>query len=141
MAILNYTTQIKSEKTVAEIQKILATHGARSISLNYDADGNPESIAFMVVVKDFDVSFRLPSNHYGVLEKLKSDKDVQRRFKNEEQARRVSWRIIKNWIEAQMAIIDAGLASLSEVFLPYAMMPDGETIYQRFEKNHQKFLE
>lgn len=36
-------------------------------------------------------------------------------------------------------IIEAGLASMAEVFWPYAVMPDVLTVYQRFA-NDQKFL-
>ena len=35
-----------------------------------------------------------------------------------------------------MAIIEAGLAELAEVFLPYAVNPNtGQTLFQEFEQN------
>jgi hypothetical protein len=40
---------------------------------------------------------------------------------------RVAWRIVKDWIEAQMAIVEAGQAEMAEVFLPYATIEDGTT--------------
>lgn len=39
MPILNYTTQISSFKTVAEIQQILVKHGAKRIVQDYDENG------------------------------------------------------------------------------------------------------
>jgi hypothetical protein len=57
------------------------------------------------------------------------------RLKTREQAARIAWRIVKDWVEAQLAIIEAEMASRPEVFLPYAQTNTGETIFQRFEKN------
>lgn len=36
MPILNYTTSIAAHRSVAEVQKLLALKGARSISIEYD---------------------------------------------------------------------------------------------------------
>lgn len=139
MPLLNYTTKIDANRTVSEIQHILAAHGARSISVDYDDRGTPAAVTFMVIVREIPINFRLPSNHIGVFNVLKADKDIQKRFKTEEHAWRVAWRILKDWVEAQMAIIEAGLATMAEVFLPYAVMPDGQTVYQKFASD-QRFL-
>lgn len=135
MPILNYTTQIQTYKTVGEIQRILAKAGALSVSVDYDSQSEPSAITFFIYVKDNPVNFRLPSRWNGVFDNLKSDKQVLKKFKTEEQARRVSWRIVKDWIEAQMAIVEVELATLPEVFLPYAITKNGLTIYQEFEEN------
>ena len=44
---------------------------------------------------------------------------------NEQQAQKVAWRIIKDWVEAQMAIVEAQMADVAEVFLPYAVTNTG----------------
>jgi hypothetical protein len=45
----------------------------------------------------------------------------------------VAWRIIKDWTEAQLALVQAGVAELAEVFLPYATHPQtGQTFYENF---------
>lgn len=50
-----------------------------------------------------------------------------------QQAERVAWRIIKDWIEAQMAIIEAQLASMDEVFFPYMLDSAGQkTLYEAY---------
>ena len=48
-----------------------------------------------------------------------------------EQALRVSWRILKDWVQAQMAIVDTKMVRLEQVLLPYAIMPDGRMLYER----------
>lgn len=135
MPILNYTTTIPDHKTVGEIQAILARAGAVSVNMDYD-QGQPAAITFVIKVGDEFINFRLPSNWEGVYKRMGRDRDVPNRFKTEAQARRVAWRIIKDWVEAQIAIIDAGLAVLPEVFLPYAVSPaTGRTMWQEFEGN------
>jgi len=44
---------------------------------------------------------------------------------------RVSWRILKDWVEAQMALVETHMVTLEQVFLPYAVTDDGQTIYDR----------
>lgn len=133
MPILNYTTKIDPVKTVGEIQAILAKAGALSVNTEYE-NGLPTAVTFLVQVNGNYVNFRLPSNHMGVFRRIQRDPDVPRNLKTEGQARRVGWRIVKDWVEAQMAIIDAQLATLPEVFLPYAVAPNGKTFYQEFEE-------
>ena len=56
---------------------------------------------------------------------------MPRSFRTPAQALRVSWRIVKDWVEAQMAIVDTKMVTLDQVFLPYVIMPDGRTLYER----------
>jgi hypothetical protein len=62
MALLNYTTTIATEKTVGEIQRLLAKNGARSIQVDFDGEGEPIALAFQVETKVGVVGYRLPSN-------------------------------------------------------------------------------
>jgi hypothetical protein len=58
-----------------------------------------------------------------------------------ERAEWISWRILKNWVEAQIALIESGQADPAQVFLPYVVERSGKTIYELFiESNKQKAL-
>lgn len=138
MTLLNYTTEIDPEKSIAEIQKTLAAHGANAILAEYE-NGNVSAISFRITVDGKVIGFRLPSDWRPVLKVLEQQKERLRRAGqrkhenirvNETQARRVAWRIVKDWVEAQMAIIELQMASLDQVFLPYAMTPSGRTLYE-----------
>jgi hypothetical protein len=50
-----------------------------------------------------------------------------------EQAERVAWRIIKDWVEAQMAILDTQMVKMEEVFFPYMLNGQGQTLFQAYE--------
>ena len=140
MGILNYTTSIDSEKTILEIQKCLVKHGAMKITTDYK-DGIPCAVTFCLMIKENMVGFALPANHSGVLRAMKKDLKVGRSFCNEAQAQRTSWRIVKDWVEAQMAIVEAELADMAEVFLPYAVTKDGNTLYQHIQNNGMLLLQ
>jgi hypothetical protein len=139
MAILNYSTKIDSIKTIGEITQCLVKHGANKIVSDYE-NGIPVSVTFTIMLKDNPVFYSLPANYNGVLKAMEKTKGVARSLCTKEQAIRVSWRIIKDWVEAQMAIVEADLADIAEVFLPYAITPSGNTLYQEIRDNNQKLL-
>lgn len=139
MAILNYTTKISAARTIGEIQEILVTHGATKIVCDYES-GIPTSVTFAIALKDELIFFSLPAKYMGVLKAMKRDRAVKAALCTEEQAIKVAWRIIKDWIQAQCAIIEAGMAEMAEVFLPYAITKGGDTVYQQFQSNTQSLL-
>lgn len=128
MPILNYTTSVSVERSVAEIQKKLVKASASAILSEYE-NGVISHISFKVKTEHGDISFRLPANIDGVFAALRRDNKAIKR----EQANRVAWRIVKDWVEAQLAIIEAGMATLPQVFLPYAQTRNG-TVYECFER-------
>jgi hypothetical protein len=140
MAILNYTTSINCEKSIGEIQKCLVQHGAQKIVTDYE-NGSPSAVTFCVSLNGNIVAFSLPANYDGVLKAMKSDKKVPRSKCNIEQAQKVAWRIVKDWVEAQMALIEAQLADLAEVFLPYAITKNGTTLYKEIQTNGMLMLQ
>jgi len=134
MAILNYTTTIASEKSIAEIQICLVKHGAHKIVTDYE-NGAPSSVTFCLTLGDKMVAFALPANYSGVLKAMQKEKNIPRSKCTQEQAQKVAWRIVKDWVQAQMAIVEAQLADVTEVFLPYAITKSGETLYKVVQNN------
>lgn len=129
MALLNYTTSISAEKTVSEIQSKLAKSGAHQILHEYDGLGNVNALSFRINTKFGEMAFRLPANITAVENVLK--KQFRRgKFVTREQATKVGWRILKDWVEAQLALIETGMVSVEQVFLPYAQNQSGQTIYE-----------
>ena len=136
MPLLNYTTKISTDKTVSEIQKCLTTHGATAILAEYDDQGMITQISFQIALEGQRIGFKLPSDWRPVLQILENEKKVPRHFCNKEQAIRVSWRILKAWIEAQMAIVETKMVKLDQVFLPYAVGKDGRTMYETIKSGN-----
>jgi hypothetical protein len=136
--ILNYTTKIRSDRSVNEIQKILGNGGARRVSTDYEG-GRIVAVTFSLDVGGNEIHFRLPSNPDGVLRAMQKQR-VPRTYLTTEHAESVAWRIVKDWIEAQIALVEAQQAQLAEVFLPYAVVNNsGQTMFEAFE-NRQRML-
>lgn len=140
MPLLNYTTTIDAGKTAGEVQNILAKAGAQSVAIDY-YDGKPSALTFTITFCEQPVRFRLPCNADGVYKALsKYGSKVPYSKQNIEQARRVAWRIIKDWTEAQLAIVESQQAQMAEVFMPYVIGDNGQTMFERFTESTQKQL-
>jgi hypothetical protein len=140
MPLLNYTTQIDAFKTISEIQKLLAKAGASAVMSEMDDNGNIVALSFKIKLNQRDIAFRLPTDWRPVLEVMKQDNRVPRGLKTQEQALRVAWRITKDWIEAQVAFIETMMVTTAQVFLPYAVTANGQTLYEYIGQNTQLLL-
>jgi hypothetical protein len=128
MAIKNYTTTVDVFKSLGEIQGALASHGARKIMVDYDGAGQPIGITFGIETPDGPRGFLLPANVAGV----KAVFSRQKVRAPEGQAERTAWRNVRDWIMAQMAIVEAGQVEIQEVFFPYLTDGRGNTVYQLY---------
>lgn len=135
MPLLNYTTRIPTNKTVGEIQKLLAKAGANAILSEYDNNGEVTAVSFKMSVRNNEIGFRLPVEPDKVLLVLKTQRGVEPRYKTVEHAKRVAWRIVKDWVKAQLAIIETQMVEAEQVFLPYAITSNGETLYETILSN------
>lgn len=136
MAILNYTTTVDAFKTVSEIEYILMKHNAKSIMKNYDGE-SITGLSFLIDTGMQQIPVRLPAKVDECLEVLKKEKRENPRKQirdTRQQAERVAWRILKDWVEAQMALLDIEMVRFEEIFLPYIETNTGQTVYERLEE-------
>ena len=139
MAIKNYTTTINANKTIREIQELLSKHGANAIMTEYN-NGEVIGLSFKIMTPRGEIGVRLPANTDRVLQVLRNQRKKNNQVKDTmEQATKTAWRIIKDWIDAQMAILETEMVEMEEIFLPYIINNDGQTLYQAF-KNNQLML-
>lgn len=131
MPIKNYTTKVEVFTTVGEIQSNLARHGARKIMLDYGDDGHIESVSFAINTANGMRGIKLPARAdkvFAVLRKQKVNCD-------ESQAERVAWRIVKSWVDAQMALLETEMVDMDEIFLPYMINDAGKTLFEVYQEN------
>lgn len=142
MPIANYSTSIDVAKTYGEIVTILTRVKARAVMSEYSESGQMTHVSFRIQGKGDDIiSYRLPANVDGVLYAMQQDKKVPNSNCTFDQAERTAWRILKDWIRAQMAIYEAGIASMEQLFLPHMQTDNGSTVYERYQANPQILLE
>lgn len=136
MAILNYTTTIDAFKTVSEIEYILMKHGAKSIMKNFDGE-SITGLSFLIDTGCRQFPVMLPvkiDDCLAVLQKQKKENPKKQIKDTREQAERVAWRILKDWIEAQMALLDIEMVKFEEIFLPYIEVAQGQTLFCKLEE-------
>lgn len=133
MPLLDYTTTVPVSRTVAQVQAKLVEHGARAVMMEYDDRGRITALAFKVNMPNGELPIRLPIDYVATLRVLRrqaDNREIPGRFAREEHAYRVAWRIIKDWVEAQMSLLETEMVRMEEIFLPYVITSGGQTIYQ-----------
>jgi len=137
---LNYTTTIEATKSASECIARLAEHGADAIGITY-SDRKPSGLTFRIDTVHGSRQFSLPVNVEGThkaLMRANREGRIAPRYTERDQAERVSWRVLKDWLEAQLALIEAGVAEMAEVMLPYLNVQPGVTLYQAFLENESR---
>lgn len=129
----NYTTTIDYHKTVSEISALLGQFGASSILVEYE-ERKPVRLYFKVIINNREVPFRLPCNWQGILAVLQRESKLPAKNRTQDQALRVGWRCIKDWVEAQLSFVESEMVMLHQVFLPYAVSENGTTMGEEFER-------
>ncbi len=124
MGIKNYSTKITAVQTVSEIEFILVRHGATDLWKQYDRAGKITSLTFAVITEQGKIPFRLYINIEAVrhilAEQHKNGKGKGISLPQSvdiEHARNVGWRILKDMLDAQMAMIEVGGRKLEQIFL------------------------
>lgn len=145
MALLNYTTKIDAWQTVSEIQQILAKTGATHFSIKNE-NSQPAAVSFAMDYNGQPLNFALPCNVSGIIAHFDRMKGAEReklvkagfyaKLKADPGlASGIGWRIVKDWIEAQCALIQIEMATMAEVFMPYLVInAQGETLSNKILK-------
>lgn len=136
MPLANYSTTVEAAKSINEIQVNLAKHGAREILMNYAKDGILESLSFIIETPHGNIPFRLPVDADAVLKVLeRQHREGKLRQSHmgrptREQSVRVAWRIARDWLRAQTAMLEYEMVRIEQIFLPYMITPNGKTLYE-----------
>lgn len=137
MAVLNYTTTIPAWRTVAEVEHILMEHGATAVIKQFE-DGHVVGLTFGVLVNGQQLPIKLPVRIPKVLEAMKRDKKAHPKKQmtlTMEQAEKVAWRQIKDWVEVQMQMVELEQMTMTQVFLQGVQNRNGITIYEQLESS------
>lgn len=131
MAIKNYTTKVDVYTSLGEIQGALARHGASKIMVDYE-NGKPVSVSFAISSYYGLQGYVLPATVDGTLQVFRRQKIKADR----EQAEKTAWRNVRDWVLAQMALIEACDIPMDQIFLPYMTDNQGRTLYDVYASGH-----
>jgi hypothetical protein len=139
MALKNYTTKVPANRSCNEIQVMLQKCGATGVLMEYEKDtGRIAGLSFQVEFGEDKMGFRLPI-HWREAQKV-LESEGNRRAGDDDYCYRVAWRILRDWVDVQVALIAIKQVELQQVFLPYAIQRNGKTIYENILENPQMLL-
>lgn len=124
---------------MGKIEQLLVEAGATNISKAYNEDKTCTAIMFQMTIDSKFVYFKLPANVQACFEVLWSAVKNKLRANKQlyiDQAHRTAWKIILDWVEVQLAMIQLDQAKPLQIFLPYVCDPHtGQTFYEKIESN------
>lgn len=137
----NYSTQIDAEKSIMEIEYLLTQYGCTDIWKRYE-DGQVASINFILETSHGKLPFKLPVRVEAIREMLRKQKQkgratgiTKKQADSLEHARKVAWRVVKDWLESQLTLVEMEMVKLEEIMLPYIYDPNKEkSLYEAFEE-------
>lgn len=119
-------TEVSSEKSRAEIEKILSRYGATSFMYGWQNDA--ALVAFEI--KGLRIKFYLPLPHKSLFEKTETGRDrAQSQIdKAYEQSVKQRWRALALVIKAKLEAVDSGITLFQEEFMAHIVLPNGTTV-------------
>jgi hypothetical protein len=143
--IKNYTSDTPAVRSVNHIEQSLVENKAKSIMKTYGPDGTLTAIAFIMPTNGQELPFKLPARidrvEKALLKKvIRPRKETFLRIK--QQAERTAWKILADWVDIQMSIVELDQAEMSEVFMPYLYNHNKQdTLFDRWKANGFAMIE
>lgn len=156
----NYTSDVPVAQTVYRIEQVLIKCGVSGIAKEYHPAiaGKITALIFAIKLSEGqEWKIRVPVDEEKALQCLWLDyadgaklnasgteiywnsRKKKKRSDFKEQAARTAWKIMQDWIEVQLSMIQMQQADFQQVFLPYVW--DGQqTLYDRIKSNGYRAL-
>ncbi|MDD5501939.1 MAG: hypothetical protein PHH26_00555 [Candidatus Thermoplasmatota archaeon] len=123
MSLKNYTSSVSASRSISYIEEKLVQHGAKQILKLYDGKQRVSGICFIMLYEGAEIPYKLPARLPECEKILRQNLSSRTRpetiQKLGEQAERTAWKILLDWVDAQMALIELSQVEMMEVFLPY----------------------
>lgn len=140
----NYTSSVPASRSVSHIEDMLVRHGATDIYKKYSQEKKLEAISFMLCIQGRRIPFKVPARTENVEKVLRGmvRKPKAETFKRiAEQAERTAWKLVSDWVDVQMSLIELKQVDIMEVFLPYVYdVAKDQTFYEKLLGTNFKAL-
>lgn len=128
------TTKIAPEKTAQVIVCLLAQAGATQVLTDYK-DRELAGLSWTMEINGRTVPFSMPARVEPLFRLFQSRRKgyvyPEDLVNDRDKAKRVAWRHILRWVQAQLAMVETGMVQAEEVFMPYVQMAPGVTLYDQ----------
>ena len=158
MFLKNYTSNVPVSESIARIERVLISCGVSAIAKEYGPTGQVCAVSFEIEFeKGKTMKVRLPADRESALAALWKDycgidgedpckkgyanSSHKKKSKKEfdQQAERTAWKLMVDWVEVQMSLIQMKQAETLQVFLPYLSV-NGETFYSKIKSTGYRAL-
>ena len=126
-------TTVSPDKSKMEIERVLTRYGANQFM--YATKEDMAMIGFMYNGKRIQFKIKLPDRNSSEFKETPS----KRRKRSEgnafiewERATRQKWRALALGIKAKLELMDSGIVMFEEEFMPFIVLPDGQTFAEKF---------
>lgn len=146
--IKNYTSSVPAAVSISQIEQKLVAFGATDISKRYNAAKQVEMFLFRIPAAGGMVPICLPARVDQVFQRLKNDyirsvsKPKDSTIENlRAQSERTAWKIMKDWVDIQLSLIELDQAELVEIFLPFVWSAEkDQTFFESVKAGGFKML-
>lgn len=140
-ALKGYTAGDPRNKSdyVSDIMDILSDFGADEVLTKYETVLEQrflKAIEFKVTIANQDIYYKLPIEWAKTAEVLKQ----QKQYKNDLWSYKTALFNIREWLDAQLALIECHMVEIPQVFLPYMQTGSGKTVYEAIRDNGFKAI-
>lgn len=133
MALKNTYSTLSAGRYIEKIETALVSGGASGIGKFYE-DSRIIGLQFTLNISGKMVNFKMPVGWKKVQQVLKNE--GAKKAEDDNYAYRVSWAIMCDWVEAQMAIIASENVTMPQLFLPFAVASNGLTLFDAVMKSN-----
>lgn len=142
--VKNYTSTVPASRSVQHIEDRLVKHGAKNILKLYNDQKKLEGVAFIIAIDGKDVPFRLPAKISQVEKILRGSISRPRSetmSRIADQAERTAWKLLSDWVDINISLIELGQVEIMEVFMPYIYdHGKSQTFFERMKQDGFKML-
>lgn len=127
------TTEVSSERSRAELERLVQRYGASSYAYGWDDTRNMAVVSFRMHNRHLRIRLPLPGRddpefttyRQGRTEFLRTATEAARRY---EQAVRQRWRALVLIVKANLEAIELGILDFDTAMLPWLLLPSGDTV-------------
>ncbi len=126
-----HSTEVEVIRTIGDIQGYLVRMGANQIMTKFSEDKEPMALFFTIAIDGKNIPFQLPARISPIYKILHAGRYLSNHEADLAQAKRVAWRQIYRWVQAQLALIETGMVEAAEVLTPYMQVAPNQSLYQK----------
>lgn len=123
-------TQVSVDKSKSELKKVVYTSGGSNYKYAEEEDRAMVMFSHSGRMVRFMITFPAPDDRMFTRTPTGRSREPDAAYKEYEAEQRRRWRALILAVKAKFEVVESGIATFEEEFLPYILMPNGQTVAQ-----------